>query len=177
MNKQSQEQFSLLLLKNQRRLYGFIFTLVQDHAATDDILQEAATLLWEKFDSFEPGTDFGAWAMKVARYKVLEWRRSQQNLPLPIEENLLFELAQKAEVAQQTDGLGRLESLEHCLAKLNASDSALLNQRYSIGNSAVEIADQMGRSRDAIYKRLARIHRDLQNCIEKQLATKFPDAP
>lgn len=174
-NSNSHEQFSLLLLKNQRRLYGFIFTLVQDHAATDDILQEAASLLWSKFDSFEPGTDFGAWAMKVARFKVLEWRRRQQHLPLPIEEELLLELAGKAEITQETDGLGRLEALEHCVAKLNDQDGALLNQRYSEGHSVSGIAKKAGTPRDTIYKKLARIHRNLQTCIENQLNKEIPD--
>lgn len=177
MKEKSQEQFSLLLLKNQRRLYGFIFTLVQDHSATDDILQEAASLLWNKFDTFEQGTDFGAWAMKVARFKVLEWRRKQQRLPLPIEEELLLELVGKAETAQQTDGLGRMEALEHCLAKLNDTDGALINQRYSTNKPVSAIAQQFGRPRDTIYKKLARIHRDLQACIEKQIAKEFPDTP
>ena len=168
-NPKSHEQFTRLLVANQRRLYGFIFTLVQDHSAADDVLQEATSLLWQKFESFEPGTDFGAWAMKVARFKVLEWRRKQQKLPLPIEEELLHELAGKAEVAQLTDDLGRREALEHCLTKLNERDSGLLNQRYAEDRPVSGIAAKLGRTRDAIYKVLARIHRDLQRCIQGKM--------
>ncbi|MEM1296396.1 MAG: sigma-70 family RNA polymerase sigma factor [Verrucomicrobiota bacterium] len=165
----TQEQFTRLLVANQRRLYGFIFTLIQDHSATDDVLQESTTLLWEKFDSFQAGTDFGAWAMKVARFKVLEWRRKQQKLPLPIEEELLLELASKAEEAQVTQDLGRREALEHCLTKLSERDSNLLNLRYGEGQSVSFMADNLGRTRDAVYKVLARIHRDLQTCIRGKL--------
>ena len=88
--------FSRLLIANQRRLYGFVYTLVQDHTATDEILQEVATVLLKKFDQFEPGTDFGAWAMKVSRFTVFEWRRKQAKLPLPMGEELFASIADKA---------------------------------------------------------------------------------
>lgn len=175
LNHHSSELFSRLLIQNQRRLYGFIFTLVQDHTVTEDLLQEAATLLWRKFDSFQPGTDFGAWAMKVSRFKVLEWRRAQQRLALPIEEELLLELASRAETAQQTKGLGRLEVLESCVAKLGDRDSDLIRQRYDEGVSVQNISEKLNRSRDAVYKKLARIHRDLQACIEKNLQSEIAE--
>lgn len=171
----SHEQFTRLVVANQRRLYGFVYTLINDHAATDDLLQEVTTLLWQKFDTFESGTDFGAWAMKVARFKVLEWRREQAQNALPIEDELLLELAAKAEVHQQTEGLGRLEALESCLGMLNSSDRMLIKQRYSDSQSVVNIAKQKGRTRDAVYKVLARIHRNLQACIDKKLTKEFTE--
>ncbi len=66
--------FSRLLVANQRRLYGFILTLVHDHAAADDILQDMSSLLWQKFDKFEPGTDFAAWGMAVSRLTIFDRR-------------------------------------------------------------------------------------------------------
>lgn len=42
-----------------------------------DILQEVNIVLWEKRKSFKPGSNFGAWACTVARYKVLEHRRAE----------------------------------------------------------------------------------------------------
>jgi RNA polymerase sigma-70 factor (ECF subfamily) len=165
----SHERFTRLLVANQRRIDGFIFTLVQDPVATDDILQETVSMLWQKFDSFEPGTDFGAWAMRVARFKVLEWRRRQQRLPLPIDDELLLELASKAEAAQSYDQVSRKEALASCTSRLKLSDVALLRARYSEEESVAQIAARMGRTRDAVYKVLARIHRDLRLCVKGKL--------
>ena len=159
--RHSQELFTRLLVSNQRRIYGFIFTLVHDHSTTDDVLQEVTTLLWEKFETFEIGTDFGAWSMRVARFKVLEWRRGQQRLPLPIEDELLHELAGKAETAQLDGDLGRQEALEHCLGKLGERDRSLLDERYQQRTPVSRMAELRNRTRDAVYKILARIHRDL----------------
>lgn len=165
----SHELFTRLLVSNQRRIYGLIFTLVQDHNVADDILQDATTLLWQKFESFEIGTDFGAWAMRVARFKVLEWRRGQHRLPLPIEDELLQELAGKAEAAQLDSDVGREDALEHCLNKLSERDQSLLDERYRQQKSVSRMAELRDRTRDAIYKVLARIHRDLQDCVQGQL--------
>ena len=55
------QAFSRLLVANQRRIYGFILTLVHDRSAAEDILQDVSALLWQKYDKFEPGTDFAAW--------------------------------------------------------------------------------------------------------------------
>jgi len=168
-NRHTRELFSRLLVSNQRRIYGFIFTLVQNHAAADDIQQDVAELLWQKFESFKVGTDFGAWAMQVARFKVLQWRRSQRRLPLPIEDDLLNELATKAEAAQLSSDLGRQEALDHCLGALSDRDRSLLDLRYREQQPITSIADQLGRTRDAVYKVLSRIHRDLRTCVQGQL--------
>jgi RNA polymerase sigma-70 factor, ECF subfamily len=161
--------FSRLLIANQRRLYGFVYTLVQDHTATDEILQEVATVLWKKFDQFEPGTDFGAWAMKVSRFTVFEWRRKQAKLPLPMGEELFASIADKA-VEVSCDLEGRLDALQGCVRHLNARDQALVADRYEEDLSVVEIAQRSGRTRGAVYKILTRIHRDLLGCVKDNLS-------
>ena len=60
MKSDQTETFSRLLVANHHRLYGFVYTLVQDHNVVDDLLQEATTVLWRKFEQYEMGTDFGA---------------------------------------------------------------------------------------------------------------------
>jgi RNA polymerase sigma-70 factor (ECF subfamily) len=165
----SSEQFTRLLVAHQRRIYGFIYTLVQDHVATEDILQEVTTVLWRKFETFELGSDFGSWALRVARLSVFEWRRLQQKLPLPIDDELLLKLASKAEAVQSSDHLARYETLEDCLSHLHDRDRELLNQRYVEDEPVTGIASRSGRTRDAVYKVLARIHRNLGECIQHKL--------
>lgn len=159
------ETFSKLLITNQPRIYGFIYTLVQNRSATDEILQEVSSVLWKKFDQFQPGTDFGAWAMKVARFSVFEWRRKQAKLPLPIDDDLLQALVEKAiEVSCESEA--DLEALDTCVTKLSDHDQQLIRLRYFDESSVANIAATEGKSRVAIYKVLSRIHRDLLDCIE-----------
>lgn len=55
------DRFLRLLLKSQSSIYAFILVLVHDQNDADDIMQETVTLMWRKFSTFEPGTNFTAW--------------------------------------------------------------------------------------------------------------------
>ncbi len=153
---------------HQRRLYAFIYSLVQDRHAADDVLQEVSAVLWRRFDEFEEGTNFSAWAYKVARLQVLSWRRKQAKLAIPIEGDELSILMDTAAVmAERQDE--RLAALEHCLSELTPKQIDLLRRRYHFGFSANEIAEQGNRSRRAIYKSLGKVNAILMSCISSKM--------
>ena len=165
------EQFSRLLVANQRRLYGFILSLVHDRAAANDILQEVSAVIWRKFERFEPGTDFAAWAMSVARLSIFEWRRAQKNVPLPLDDDQFTRLADEV-VAVSCEFEARREALAKCVRTLAASDRELLLARYFQDDPVTRIAGRLNQSRMAIYKRLNRIHRALLDCIQTRIASE-----
>ena len=41
-------------------------------------MQEAVEVMWSKFDQFEPGTDFISWALRIARYRVLNYYKKKR---------------------------------------------------------------------------------------------------
>ena len=45
-------------------------------------MQETAKVCWEKFDQYQPGTEFRAWACRIAYYKALKFRERQKKTPL-----------------------------------------------------------------------------------------------
>ncbi|MCK4629078.1 MAG: hypothetical protein KAT56_08735, partial [Sedimentisphaerales bacterium] len=57
------ERFLKLLMANDKRIYAFILTLVPGRIDADDLMQETVTIMWRKFDDFEPGRDFVAWGI------------------------------------------------------------------------------------------------------------------
>tara|TARA_R110002049_G_scaffold182485_2_gene350331 strand:+ start:65436 stop:65975 length:540 start_codon:yes stop_codon:yes gene_type:complete len=160
--------FSRLLVANQRRLYGFILTLVHDRTAADDILQDVSSLLWQKFDKFEPGTDFAAWGMAVSRLTILNWRRKQKKVPLPLDDQEFALLADEA-VAVSCQHEARQYALRECLERIDADGRELLASRFEMSQSVTSIAEQLGRSRVAIYKRLNRIQSLLLDCINEKV--------
>jgi RNA polymerase sigma-70 factor, ECF subfamily len=163
-NDEKVQQFSALLVANHRRIYGFIMTLVHDRTAAEDIQQDVSAVLWQKFDTFEIGTDFAAWAMAVSRLTILNWRRKQKKLPLPLDDQQFALLADEA-VAVSCQHEARQVALGECLSKIDASGRELLASRFEMSQSVTSIAEQLGRSRVAIYKRLNRIQSLLLDCI------------
>lgn len=89
----SRDEFVALLTSSQRRLCGFICTLVVDLADAEEVLQETNLTLWQQADRFEPGTDFMAWACRVAHFKVLKWRDARKRQRSHFDEDVIEVLA------------------------------------------------------------------------------------
>src|SRR4051812_11560244 len=49
----------------------FVRTVVLDRQHREDLVQEVAVTVLEKFDQFQAGTDFTGWALAIARNKVM----------------------------------------------------------------------------------------------------------
>lgn len=153
---------------HQRRLYAFIYALVQDRHAADDVSQDVYAILWRRFDTFQEGTSFSAWSYQVARLQVMNWRRKQKRLLLPMAEDVLTGLMDTAaENADKQDE--RIDALDYCLGRLPGDKRDLLQSRYHFGYSVVEIAEQRNRSRRAVYKALGKIHEALLSCIQTKM--------
>ena len=76
-NNERTREYLRLLGQHERRLRGFILSLVPNRADADDIAQEVKIRLWEQFDSYDPTKDFGVWARTIAHYQVLTYREKQ----------------------------------------------------------------------------------------------------
>src|SRR5687767_8306659 len=72
------EEFVRLLSQNQRRLLLYVLTLVPRLNDAEEVVQETNLVLWRDYANFQPGTNFVAWAFKVAFFQVLAWRKKKQ---------------------------------------------------------------------------------------------------
>ncbi len=164
------KDFVGLWTAHARRVYSYILTLVPNWADAEDIFQETGTTLWEKFNEFTPGSDFGAWACRTAYYKVLSFSKRKGRLFYG-DERLL------EAVAEDTVAMADMLDAQHlaladCLKKLSDRDRDLIDRRYSQGGSVKSVAEQVGRSAPAIYKALQRIHQTLFDCISRKLSAE-----
>jgi len=162
------EEFVWLFTQHARRIYGFILSLQPNVTDADEIFQETSTVLWRKFDQFEPGTDFLAWACQIARYKVMSLRQKLGRDRLQFSDEFVESVADES-AAMESTLAPRQRALATCLEKLTARDRQLLESRYRDGATTRSVASEVGRSVDAVYKALNRIHEALFHCIERTL--------
>ena len=164
-------QFVRLLTQNERRVYAFILSQVPNWFDADEILQDTNVRLWEEFGRFEPGTDFCAWACTVAKFQVLTHRkrRSRERGRVNFTDEFLDVVA--AEMGREGDDLAaaRHRALERCVERLNPAGRAMVKAYYRPGAAGGEVAEQFGRSVDALYKALSRIRKTLHDCIQARL--------
>ena len=162
------EEFARVFSRNDRRIYGFIMTLVFSHHDAEEVFQNTSVVLWNKFGEFQPGSNFFAWASKVAYYEVLGFMKQRRRSRTLSDDAL--ELLANAAIDLSDESSSRQEALEDCLSRLNAADRDLLHSRYYHQRPPKQIATMQSRSVDSVYRALSRIHNLLLNCVQRNLA-------
>ena len=165
------ENFVQLLTAHQSKLYAYIRSLLPDTQAVQDVLQETNLVLWRRSEEFEPGSNFVAWACKVAYFQVLAYYRDNKRDSMVFNVELVSMLAkQNEEKLAGSKDMQRV--LSRCLAKLPEQSRRLIQQRYAAGGSVQAIAEEQGRSVGAVSQMLYRIRQLLQECVQKLLASE-----
>jgi RNA polymerase sigma-70 factor (ECF subfamily) len=158
-----------LLTRHQDELFRYIFALLPHEEDARDVLQETSVALFRKFEDYDPGKPFLAWAYRFAYLEVLKQRernlRGSRLLNLDLIERLAREREQLEPVLQ-----ARLQALEQCLEELPAADRELIRQRYQAKARAEELVRQSGASRRTLFRQLDRIRRRLYDCISRRVA-------
>jgi RNA polymerase sigma-70 factor (ECF subfamily) len=163
------DEFVRLLAQNQRRLFVYVHTLVPNHADAEEVLQNTNLVLWREFGTFETGTNFTAWACRVALNQVLAWRKKQQRDRLRFSDELLEVVATEAREAD--DALEeRSRALAGCLEKLPPDQRELIRLRYGEGSAIEAVAAAVRRTVEATYRALSRVRHALHECVTRTLA-------
>ena len=162
------ECFFKLYTSVHLRLYAYIMTIVHNYEDADDILQETASLLWEKFDQYVQGTNFGAWAVTIARYKAMQFLTNNKTTRMVFGEEFYKQVSEYSQQAT-SDVAEREKVLDDCIKELSERNKKLLSLRYHKGASIRSISQMTGRPANTLYQSFWRITESLRNCIRKRM--------
>lgn len=161
----SQQRFLSLFLRSEREVYRYVAALVPNVTDAEDIVQQTAIALWEKFDAYDPALPFTPWACRFALNKTRQWIERRQRWQALLEGGLAEELARRREELRPEIEC-RLKHLEGCLGKLPEEQRSLVEGYYFERASIEQLAEGAGRSVAATYKALQRIRQTLMGCVE-----------
>jgi RNA polymerase sigma-70 factor (ECF subfamily) len=151
------------------RLRGYVQSLVPRWSDAEDIMQRCSLVLWKRFDQFEPGTNFFAWACQVVRFEVQKYRKSAARDRMVFSEAVME--AVTARTVECDDELqARIGFLQKCVSKLPPEHRELLRLRYDEQRSVGSVAELLKRPIDGVYKALSRIRLSLHICISRRIA-------
>jgi RNA polymerase sigma-70 factor (ECF subfamily) len=159
-----------LLSKHQEDLFRYVMALLPNEDDARDVLQETWVALYRKFDEYDPGKPFLAWAYCFAYLEVLKQREHNQRGTRLLKRELVERLSRERE--QQEPVLHtRLLALEQCLKDLSPTDRELIRLRYQEKTRSETLMHQFDTSRRTLYRKLDRIRRLLFNCISARVTT------
>jgi len=158
-----------LIAAHQTRLRGLIRCLTMNSRDVDDVLQETNRVLWQKAEDFQPGTDFWAWAARIARFEVLTWGKRRRRDRHVFDDQLIDRLGDFAQAHLQ-DADGRLSALEQCLERQPSANRQLLELRYVLDEPISTISRTLDRPTGSVRQTLYRIRAALADCVQRMLA-------
>lgn len=161
----SNEAFIMLLLRHESMVRAAIRSVVHRAEDVDEVMQAVSLAAWRKFDSLTDREGFGRWACVIARHEVLKFQRSRARDKFVLDESLVEQIMKEGE-AEISVRDRSLTSLERCLEKLPESRRRVLLHVYSPGCTTRALAEQLGKSEDALYQLLRRLRLELKRCVE-----------
>ncbi len=162
--------FLRLFVRHQQEIYAYILTLVPHVHDADDLFQDGMTVMWRKFDQFEPGTNFAAWGVQIMRYEILEYRRNLARSKRVLMDDSLFEAMLDHLPTIEDDLSTRIEALRKCQTLLDDRAKRILKMRYERNTPIEEIASYLKLSARQVYHVLGQINGTLLRCMRRSLA-------
>jgi RNA polymerase sigma-70 factor, ECF subfamily len=155
----------------QGRLYGYILSLSADPNVANDVLQEANVVLWKQWRQFEPGSNFKAWAFRIAHFQYMAFRQKRLRDKTLFSDELLATIASEAkEVDERHEE--RAAALERCLERMPSRSREAIRLRYADDLNVSDIAQKLNRNANAVYQILFRARQWLIACVNKDVVTE-----
>lgn len=160
------EQVQLLFVRHENSIRAFVRALQPSLSDADDVMQETFLTISRKAATFEPGTNFVAWACGIARLKALENFRQRKRANV-LSEAAIVALTEDAPSPQSLQE--REDALAGCLDTLTPKMRDLLWRRYSRRQSSTEMAEAAGMTSTAVRVALSKARVVLRDCINFHL--------
>lgn len=165
---ESDQAFPEVLAAHQQRLLSYIISLLGDTDSSWDVLQETNRVLLEKRGDFQAGTNFLNWALTVAQFQTKAWLRDRKRSRVIVTAEIVELMAEEA-VEIETEAESRQRALAQCVQSLPDGHQELVHLRYSKSIQLADLADQTGRSVNALKQLFFRLRSSLASCIEQRL--------
>lgn len=174
MDTLKSEQIAALWTGAQTTIAGFIRSLVPDYHQAEEVMQRVAVAVVRKFDNYDSSRPFAAWAIGVAKFEVLYFRRQYATDRHIFDDEIVERIAiSYQEFAEGADL--RREVLDQCLGELKGRSKTVIELRYTRGQKSAMIANQMKLSEGAVRMLLCRVRITLRKCIERRMLDLLPN--
>ena len=148
----------------------FVRGFVRNSAEADDVLQEIALVIVDRYDSYDLERPFIGWAMGIARRVVGTQLRKKYR-----DQDVILSDA----VEQAADAFERLDpyaqnmkdALGQRIEQVQGPSREALRLRCEEGLEVSEIGTSLGRSASNVGVMLHRVRTVLRDCVQRQLGT------
>ena len=166
----SEADFVALLVKHEPLLRAYARVILPEWELVDEAIQEASVTLWQKRDQLEHPDGFVPWAKTVLRFKCLrQLEKLRARRPL-LNDETLQTLADRGVERSAKGNSAQAQALQMCLGQFSEEHRELLLAPHSSTHTVAELAKQRNKSPNSLYKLLARLRKQLSECVDLRIA-------
>jgi len=176
LDTESMRELARLWVRSQSAISAYLTANVIDVHHAEDLVQEVAQVVAEKFAEYDRERSFTSWALGIARNRLLKYYRSRARDRLVLSEIALAKLGSAFERVEH-EAEDRRAALRACLERIQGRRRQVLEMRYGENAKVADIATHFGMSPDGVSVMLHRIRAVLYRCIRHRLAKsgRHPD--
>lgn len=165
----SMRNMAALWVKSQSIVSAYISSNVFDSHGAEDIIQETAKAVAEKFHTFDTSRPFTPWVLAIARNQLLNYYRGQSRNKFVLNEQALMSCCTAFERVE-SELEDRRNALKICIEQIVGKSASVLHMRYEEEMPIKDIATNLGIASSTVSVMLFRVRSTLERCIRKQLA-------
>ena len=149
-------------------LYRFVRLRVPQ-SEVEDITAEIITKVWRALPSFEGKSSLKSWALRIAYHHIADFYRARKGKGTQIV-SLSEEIKAMHTTEDQSENLVTVLSVSETLAKLSEQQVAVIQLRLIEGFSAIEVAQILGITQQAVDSLLYRAKKSFRKYYELENA-------
>lgn len=167
--REARERLTHLWMEAEPAVRAFVFASISRFADAEDVVQKVALNVARRFDDYDAERSFQAWALWIAKSRVIDHYRVQGREKLVFSEALMDQLAHTLVSRSAREQSDRAAAMENCIEKLPEKSKRLLALRYFENASAEEVAKTMASTAGSVRVTLHRVRNLLADCITQEL--------
>jgi RNA polymerase sigma-70 factor (ECF subfamily) len=167
---ETRERMARHWLAAEQPVRAYIAGAVRSFSDREDLLQQVALTVARRFDEYDEQRPFLAWALWIAKSRIIDHYRAGGRRPQLLSDTLLERYAESMVRHQETFSRRR-EALEDCLERLPERSRSMLQRRYHEGLNIEQIAAAVRSTPASVRVTLFRIREALAACIDRKLAS------
>lgn len=165
---QARERLAKHWSEAEPSVHAFVFASINRYHEAEEVVQQVALTVVRRFDEYDEGRPFIAWALWLAKSRIADHYRQRSRQRRMCSDAVMDQVADIL-VQRQPETSLRQEALEHCLDGLSDKSRRLIHLRYLDDQPVAGVAEAVGSTEGSIRVMLCRIRQALAECIRTRL--------
>ncbi|HCW03547.1 MAG TPA: hypothetical protein DGK91_02785 [Clostridium sp.] len=165
------DSFNILVNKYELNIIKFVYNMIRDKEASEDIAQEVFITIYNKLYMYNPNYKFSNWVLQIARNKCIDYIRKYKRVYESNLEDVKEIRSNEISPEQFAEFNETKEMVQNYINSLSPLDRQLVLLRYTQELTFYDIGEILNMSESAVKRRYYKIRdkfKEYSNVKEKR---------